>query len=276
MSDNLYREAEESNRRLWNELTPVHYKAYRVREFLAGECPLRPVELQEVGDVRCKDLLHLQCHFGMDTLAWARLGAEVTGVDFSDRAVETARKLAQEAGIKARFVLSSVLDLGENLDDRFDIVYTGVGVLCWLRDLRAWARVIHRFLKPGGFFYIYESHPLLYVFDDKEPDRLVVRNSYFHQDEPTRFEGGGPDYADTEYRTENPSFEWQWSLADVVDALTGAGLAIEFLHEHPNLPWSYMPGMVRDDQGLWEFAGLEAKLPLSFSLKARRPKSTDS
>ena len=268
--------AEESNRRLWDEMTPVHYKAYRVKEFLSGECPLRPIELQEVGDVRGKDLLHLQCHFGMDTLGWARLGANVTGVDFSDKAIETACKLAEDAGLEARFVLSNVLELEQNLDGEFDVVYTGVGVLCWLRDLRAWARIIHRFLKPGGFFYIYETHPLLHVFDDTEQRDLVVRNPYFHRVEPVRYEGGGPDYADPDHRLQNPSHEWQWSLGDVVDALIHAGLTIEFLHEHATMPFPYMPGMVQDDAGMWHHPDHEGRLPLSFSLKARREESADS
>lgn len=271
--------AEESNRRLWDELTAIHLRAYPVQEFLDGRCSLRPVEVAEVGDVRGRALLHLQCHFGMDTLSWARRGARVTGVDFSAAAIDAARRLAEQAGLEARFLLSSVFDLPQKLDERFDIVYTGVGVLCWLRDIGAWGRVVARFLKPGGFFYIYESHPFIHTFDDELPEaertsggksRLVPRYGYFHRKEPFVFPGGGPDYADPGQRVASPSHEWVWSLSDVVNALTGAGLGIDFLHEHPKMPFKFIPGMVEDEDGLWHLPEYAGMLPLAFSLKARR------
>jgi len=264
------REDEEQNRRLWNELTPVHWRAYPVREFLGGGCSLKPLELAEVGDVSGKRLLHLQCHFGLDTLSWARRGAEVTGADISDESIEQARRLAREAGIEARFVRASVYDLPDKLDGRFDIVYTGIGVLPWLPDLDAWARVIAHFLEPGGFFYIFESHPFIHMFDDAQESELRFRYPYFHSDEPLSGEEPHPDYADPSYTVQTTGREWQWALSDVVNALIGAGLTLEFLHEHPGMPFPWLPGMTQADDGLWFLPEHENRVPLSFSLRARR------
>jgi SAM-dependent methyltransferase len=261
------RRAEEANRRLWNELTPVHERAYPVREFLAGQSTLKPVELAEVGDVAGKSLLHLQCHFGLDTLSWARRGASVTGVDISDESIELARRIAEQAGITARFIRSSVYDLDAGLSERFDIVYSSIGVLCWLGDIDEWARVAARQVAPGGFCYLYEAHPVLSVFDADAAD-LVPRRPYFHRAEPDVWPPGGYDYADHGYAPENPSHEWQWSLADVVNALLGAGLELEFLHEHADAPFDWRPGMERTETG-WRLPGMHGCLPQAFSLRAR-------
>jgi SAM-dependent methyltransferase len=260
---------EEQNRRLWNELTPVHWRAYPVKEFLEGGCSLKPLELAEVGDVTGKRLLHLQCHFGLDTLSWARRGAEVTGADISDESIEHARRLAREAGIGARFVRASVYDLPGELDGRFDIVYTGTGVLPWLPDLDRWARVVVHFLGPGGLFYIFESHPFIHMFDEEQESDLHLLYPYFHSVEPQSGDAGYPDYADPSYTVRTPGREWQWALSDVVNAVIRAGLRLEFLHEHPAMPFPWMPGMRQRADGLWFLPGHENRLPLSFSLRAR-------
>jgi SAM-dependent methyltransferase len=262
---------EEQNRKLWNELTPVHWNAYPVKEFLAGGCSLKPLELAEVGDVTGKRLLHLQCHFGLDTLSWARRGAEVTGADISDESVVLARQLAGEAGIMARFVRSSVYDLPDVLDGRFDVVYTGIGVLPWLPDLDRWAGVIADFLAPGGFFYIFESHPFIHMFDDEQESELRLRYPYFHSGEPLTGAEPHPDYADPSYMVQTPGREWQWALADVVNAVTRAGLRLEYLHEHAAMPFPWMRGMEQRPDGLWFLPGQGDRLPLSFSLRARMP-----
>ena len=260
--------AEEANRRLWNELTPVHVQAYPVKEFLAGRCTLKPIEVAEVGDVRDRSLLHLQCHFGLDTLSWQRRGAIVAGVDFSDASIERARALSREAGLPARFIRASVYDLPAQLDEKFDIVYTSIGVLVWLADIQAWARVVARYLRPDGFFYMYEFHPFMHVFDSRAKG-LVVNASYFHSAEPTVYDDEGGDYADPGYVPENPSHEWQWTLGDIVSALTASGLQIDFLHEHPGTVEPRMPGMVLGGDGLWDLPDVHGRLPMMFSLKAR-------
>ncbi|MHA1187498.1 MAG: class I SAM-dependent methyltransferase, partial [Candidatus Heimdallarchaeota archaeon] len=153
----------EANKKMWNEFAKEHFKTesnhYNVREFLEGKTTLRKYELEEVGDVKGKKLLHLQCHFGLDTLSWEREGAIVTGVDFSDEAIKLAKQLNKQANLKGDFILSNVYDLPNVLNEKFDVVYTSVGVLCWLNDLKKWAEVIAYFLKSGGIFYIHDGHP---------------------------------------------------------------------------------------------------------------------
>ena len=260
----------EHNRELWNEITPMHVRSvfYDVPGFKAGRNTLRPLELGEVGDVKGKKLLHLQCHFGMDTLSWARLGASVTGVDISDVAIGQAQTLSHELAILAKFVCCNVYDLPNVLQGQFDIVYTSYGVLCWLPDLPAWAGIISRFLRPGGFFYIAEGHPVLSMFDNsKGATDLKVTQSYFHGAEPIEWEPEG-DYADREAVVVHPSYEWTHSLGDVLDALIGAGLKIEFLHEFPTCFYQWAPFAREDGHGSWRLEG--DRVPMTFSVKATK------
>jgi len=252
----------------WNEMTPIHMRSrfYDLAGFKAGRNTLQPIEIDEVGDVEGKQLLHLQCHFGMDTLSWARLGASVTAVDFSDKAVDAARDLSHELGIPARFIRCNVYDLPGVLQGDFDIVYTSYGVLCWLPDLPKWADVILHYLKPGGTFYIIEGHPVLNIFDNsKSATGLTVTQSYFHSPEPIRWEPEG-DYAENDAVVVNPSYEWTHSLGDIVNALIGAGLRIEFLHEFPMSSYNWAPFTKQDEQGWWHIDG--DRVPMLFSIKA--------
>jgi len=154
-------EHQRANLAKWNELVAVHARSafYDVDGFRRGCCSLRPLELEEVGDVAGLRLLHLQCHFGLDTMSWARLGAEATGLDFSDTAIEVARSLSDDLAIPARFLCTDLYQLPKVLDETFDVVFTSYGVLCWLRDLEEWARIVARFLAPGGRFHLVELHP---------------------------------------------------------------------------------------------------------------------
>ena len=173
------REHARANRELWNAWTEIHEGStfYDVEGFLAGRQTLLPIELEELGpDVReGTTLLHLQCHFGLDTLSWARRGARVTGVDFSDKAIALADRLAREVGLDeaCRFVQSDLYDLPAHLDERFDVVFTSWGVLMWLPDLTAWGRLIARYLRPGGIFYIVDFHP--FVLDPRRRARRPHR-----------------------------------------------------------------------------------------------------
>jgi len=265
------KEYTQRNKELWNELTPIHANAdfYRLNEFKAGENKLRSIEREEVGDVTGKTLLHLQCHFGMDTLSWARLGAKVTGVDISDKAIMLARSLSDELKIEADFILSDIYELPDVLEGEFDIVFISYGVLCWLPDLNRLAEIIDRYLKPGGFFYIVEGHPILSIFDDsRDVTELKVVRSYFHELEPTRWEPE-PDYADPDaVREDNPSYEWTHSMGDIINALIGAGLRIEFLHEFPKICWAPYPFTEQDEDGWFRIKG--DNIPLLFSLKATK------
>lgn len=263
----------QANLDLWNEMTEITSKSnsYDMPGFLAGRSTLKTVEIEELGDISGKTLLHLQCHFGMDTISFARLGATVTGVDFSDKAITLAQSLSARLDIPARFICCNVYDLPGKLSGRFDIVHTSYGVLCWLPDLSAWAKVIAHFLKPGGFFHIAESHPFLQVFpNENTTSDLQVRYSYFPSPEPTRWEPEGC-YADKEAQVTHPSYEWTHSLAEIINALIGAGLRIDFLHEFPFLCWDNFPFMQKCSDGLWRLPGDHDTIPLTFSLKATKP-----
>jgi SAM-dependent methyltransferase len=263
-----YEQARDGNRAFWDELTPVHLKNYGVERFLAGERWLPQEILQEVGDVTGLSLLHLQCHFGLDSLAWVRQGAVVTGVDFSPAAVEAAQALSLQADLPATFVCSDIYDLPNNLEGSFDVVFTSIGVLCWLKDLNAWARVIAHFLKPGGFLYIMDAHPLMYTFDDEGQWRFIL--SYFHNPEPYIWDGENEDYMDPSYKTNTPTYEWQWSASDILNAVIGAGLRVEFFNEYEALSDPVYPWMVARDDGLYTYSNMPVPLPIVFTLKARK------
>ena len=255
----------EKNREKWNGYVPIHEKSrfYDVDGFKNGRNSLTFVELEELGDVSGKSLLHLQCHFGLDTMSWARLGARVTGVDFSEKAIELARALSKELAISTRFIQSNIYDLPTVLEEQFDIVYTSYGVLCWLPDLKKWGRIINQFLKEQGVFYILEFHPVRSMLNDEGN----ITEPYFHTDEPAKYEGSG-SYADPSADFKHVSYEWFHSLGDVVNALTDSGLRIEFLHEFPFSTSGDCPFLVKREDGLWYHMNKDIRIPLMFSIKA--------
>lgn len=270
MSDALT-QAEQANQAHWDEITPVHVRAYEEIAMLkAGGSALDEIELREVGDVTGKTLLHLQCHIGTDTLSWARQGAVVTGVDFSAASIAAARQLAEETHLPATFIEASVYDLPAVLEGQFDIVYTSRGVLCWLRDLDEWGRIIAHFLKPGGLFYMMESHPLWNIFEEVE-GKLAPLYSYFHNAEPMRWETEG-DYADATYTGQAPSYEWAWTVGDILNALLQAGLRLEAFHEYDRLFFKLFPGMTPCRERWYHYPQHAGKLPWIFTLAARKPK----
>ena len=259
-----------ANRALWDELALINARSkfYDVDQFKAGARSLHPLELEELGEVRGRSVLHLQCHFGLDTLSWARLGAQVTGVDFSSQAIALARRLSQECQIPARFIESNLYDLPDILDERFDIVYTSYGVLTWLPDLPGWAQIVAHFLKPGGVFYIAEFHPTAMLFDETA-DALRLKYPYFSE-QPVVCEVQG-SYADRQAEVKQPvSYEWVYPLGQVVTSLISAGLQLEFLHEFPFTVYQALPFLEQGADGYWHLPGNDAdKLPLMFSIKAR-------
>jgi SAM-dependent methyltransferase len=261
----------ETNRRHWDEAVPIHERSffYDVEAFKAGKSSLHDLELTELGDVRGKTMLHLQCHFGLDTLSWARLGARVTGVDFSSQAISAARRLSADAGVDARFIESDVYSLPDRLDQQFDIVFTSYGVLFWLPDVQRWAEVVARFLRPGGVFYMAEFHPIAGIFDDSASD-LRVNLAYFAGNEPLRFDDG--TYADREANlTNRTTFSWQHPMGEVVTALIQAGLRIEFVHEFPYSVERWFPPMEFRDDGYWHMPDDFPSIPLLYSIRAIKP-----
>ncbi|MCP5103936.1 MAG: class I SAM-dependent methyltransferase, partial [bacterium] len=226
-----------------------------------------PIEKEELGNTAGKSLLHLQCHFGLDTLSWARLGAAVTGVDFSERSIQMARSISGELDIPANFICSDIYELPKVLAKTFDIVFTSYGVLLWLPDLDKWASVVSRFLKPGGTFYMVELHPFLNILDtEKDALPLTVRYPYFHSPTPEKWEAEG-SYADRDAVLEYPSYEWSHSMGDIINALLSAGLQIEFLHEFPYCCYARFPFMERGEDGLWRM-NTKDQIPMMFSIKA--------
>lgn len=263
-----------SNLALWNNWTALHAGArsayYDLVGFKAGASTLQPLELAELGDVAGKSLLHLQCHFGLDTLSWARRGARVTGVDFSDRAIALARSLAEELGLAARFVHADVYDLPAALHGEFDIVFTSHGVLYWLSDLRRWAAVVAHFLKPGGLFYLVEHHPFAAMLDGADRTALRVTAPYFRGPEPERVESYG-SYAVSSDEFQGLEYGWHHTLGEVVSAVAAAGLRLEYLHEFPYSDFRSLPIMERGEDGWWRLPGENsATIPLLFSLRATK------
>ncbi len=254
----------EVNREGWNKRTDSHYNhpGYHVKEFLEGKKKLHPLELEEMGDVAGKNLLHLQCHFGMDTLSWARLGAKVTGIDISDRSIEVADELKEKAGLKGRFIRTDLIDLPDVLDEQFDIVFTSWGVTWWMSDIKRWAKIAARYVKKGGFFYIAETHPVHCMLDG---DKKIIE-PYFNQG--VEYYANETDYCSKDLIL-NDEYGWRWTLGDIVTALIEAGLTIEFLHEFPFSVYDAWPTMVKDGDW-WYYPDGKKDVPLSFSIKARK------
>jgi SAM-dependent methyltransferase len=251
----------QANKVGWDGLAATHYRNYDVDRLLAGEPLLNDVIRREVGDVRGKSLVHLLCHIGTDTLSWALLGAQVTGIDISPESLKYARLLADRMGIDAEFVESDVMDVLDVVDDTFDVVFSSTGVLCWLPDIRRYAQTARHLLKVGGFFYILDGHPFRSVMLDKagEYGGDTIQGDYFRK-QVWRYDHMG-DYTDPELKVPHASYEWQWTMGEVVTAFCEAGMRIEFLHEYPQYFYSgYTPHDVEDDK--------PELYPCTFSLKA--------
>lgn len=260
------------NRVRWDELVPIHAKStfYDVEGFLNGRSTLDEIELACVGDVSGKSVLHLQCHFGMDTLTLQRLGAQATGVDFSGPAIALARDLNDQLGLQARFIEANIYDLPQLLDEQFDVVYTSHGVLTWLPDVWGWARVVSHFLKPGGRFAIIEGHPYTWIFEQVGVTTFDLRYDYFTRDEPQTWDDDGT-YADPTAHIENRrTHEWNHPLSDVATALIQAGLRIEEMREYDSVPWQPLPFMVPKDEQRFTLPPEYPRLPFSFSIVATK------
>ncbi|HEY5983700.1 MAG TPA: class I SAM-dependent methyltransferase [Anaerolineales bacterium] len=262
----------QANRNLWDQWTHEHEASpfYDVAGFKAGRDRLRSIELTELGDVQGRSLLHLQCHFGLDTLAWARRGAVVTGTDLSEASISLARSLSEELALPAKFVACDLYDLPAHLTGEFDIVFTSYGVLHWLRDLHRWAQIVAHFLKPGGIFYIVEDHPTFRMFTTENGTDIKLDNPYFFSETPNRNEITG-SYA-TDFRGDRREFfMWDHGLGEVVTSLIDAGLSIEYLHEFPYAARAKFPFMEQGADGWWRLPEKYVQIPFLFSLQARKP-----
>ncbi|MEM7366659.1 MAG: class I SAM-dependent methyltransferase [Pseudomonadota bacterium] len=250
----------QANRSGWNGLAQSHFQNYHTERLLAGESLLDPVLVEEVGDVRGKSLIHLLCHIGTDTLSWGLLGANVTGVDISETSLGYARQLADQMKQDARFVESDIMEYLDRAQPDYDIVFSSTGVLCWIPDLRRYADTARALLKEGGIYYLYDGHPFRSV-DTQEygPDA-----SYFRE-ERWEFNNLG-DYLDPDLKIPGSTYEWQWTIGDIVTAFASASFRIEFLHEFPG----YLYGGYDNPP---EYPDVDAPtnsgtVPCSFSLRA--------
>ncbi len=266
------------NRANWDERVAYHLATptYELDSLRAGRGRLEPIEEAELGSVEGLRLLHLQCHFGRDSLTLAQRGATVVGLDFSAEAVAAARRLAEELGLtaRARFVESDLYAAREALPEpaSFDRVYVTWGTICWLPDIVEWARIVAWFLKPGGRFYFAEGHPAALVLDDlrRQPDGMPGLTYPYFSRQPLALDDPS-DYADPDARLVNSrTREWLHPLGSVVNALIGAGLRLDFLNEHDAVPWRMFAAMVEGPDSLWRWPD-EALLPLAYSLSASKP-----
>ena len=253
------------NRANWDERVPIHVASdfYDVAAFRGGVGTIREFELAEVGDVTGRDLVHLQCHFGLDTLSWARRGARVTGLDFSETAITKAGELAEEAGIGARFVAADVYDAAETLGETYDIVYTGIGALVWLPDLTRWARTVASLLRPGGFLYLAEFHPFADILDDATG--TTVTYDYF--DHGPQVWKSPNTYTGPELLENDTMVQFQHGLGEVVSAVAAAGLRVEFLREHDHTLFRRF-GTLRPDGPRFRLPEGSPAVPLMYSMRA--------
>lgn len=256
-----------ANKKWWNDVTPIHSrsKLYDLQSFKKGKSSLISIEQEEIGSVEGKTLLHLMCHFGMDTLSWARLGAVVTGVDMSDVSIRLAKKLSKEISVPARFICSDIYKLPQVLDEKFDIIFTSYGVLCWVSNLKKWAKIIGYFLKKGGIFYIVDLHPFTNIlsYDFRLYYNYFKKGPYIDDSSGT--------YTDWNENVKGFTYEWNYKISDVVNVLINNGLKIEFIHEFPFTVYDQFPGfMEQNDKGHYVLKNKRIQIPLLFSLKATK------
>jgi SAM-dependent methyltransferase len=257
----------DSNRSLWNKRAEVHFNSdfYNVKSFKEGKSSLNKIEIDEMGDVQGKTLLHLQCHFGMDTISWAKRGAITTGLDFSENAIGLARKLADELKEDVRFVCCNVYDAKQHLNEKYDIIYTSYGTIGWLPDLKKWAQVIAELLKPDGMFYMVDFHPIIWMFDNNFE---FLKYSYFNSGEPIIEENNS--YAVKDESIYGKEYGWNHSISEILSALLDSGLSLSFFNEHSYSPYNSFSNMVETAPGQWKIKHLQDKIPMLFSLAAKK------
>jgi SAM-dependent methyltransferase len=257
----------EINRQSWNNRVDAHLKSefYDLDNFLKGKSSLNSIELDMLGDISGKSILHLQCHFGQDTISLSRLGAEVIGVDLSDKAIESARQLAKETQSSATFICCDVYDLPNHLDKKFDIIFTSYGTIGWLPDLNKWAQVISQFLKPNGQFIFVEFHPVVWMFDDNF-EKIGYR--YFNSGAIIESESG--TYADRDADIKQSYVMWNHGMGEVLNSLIKNGLEINSLDEFDYSPYNCFNKTIEFEPNKYRIAHLDDKIPMVYSLRATK------
>lgn len=257
----------EINKNNWNKRTEAHVTSdfYDVAGFLEGKSSLKEIELELLGDIRGKSVLHLQCHFGQDTISMARMGASATGVDLSDKAIESARELAEKAGADATFICCDVYSLPEHLDQQFDIVFTTYGTIGWLPDVDKWATIVSTFLKPGGKFVFADFHPVVWMFDDHF---TKVGYNYFKADAIIETQSG--TYADRDADMVEESVSWNHSISEVLNSLIQQGLEINVFNEYDYSPYDCFNETEEFAPGKFRIKHLENNIPMVYAIGATK------
>lgn len=255
------------NKKWWDSITPIHQNAplYNLDGFKKGKTTLQSIELEELGNVKGKTMLHLLCHFGLDTMSWAREGAIVTGADISSESISLAQKISSEAHIPATFIASDVYNLPKVLDQKFDIVFMSYGVLLWLSNLKKCAKIIDHFLKPGGTFYIVELHPFTNIlsFDFKLAYKYFDKGPYLDTSSGT--------YTNWKTDVKGKTYEWSYTVSDIINVVRNQGLTIEYFHEFPFTMYDQFPGhMQKNKKDQYVLKNKKIQIPLLFSLKATK------
>lgn len=266
----------DANKDSWNKRTAVHKDSdfYDLASFKKGKSSLNKIELEELGDVKGKTLLHLQCHFGMDTMSWAREGAIATGVDLSDEAIKLAKEINEELNLKANFINANIYDLTDAFktppqegfgEAGFDIVFTSYGTIGWLPNLDKWAEIVAHFLKPGGIFYIADFHPMLWTMDENFEK---IKYNYFNTGVITEEISGS--YTDRDAQIKSIEHGWNHPFSEIFNALIKHGLQIEQFNEFPFSPYNCFNNLEQGTDAMWRIKGMEEKMPMMYSIKARR------
>lgn len=253
------------NKESWNNRTDAHLASdfYDVAGFLEGRTSLNDIELDLLGDVKGKSILHLQCHFGQDTISLQRLGAQVTGVDLSDRAIASANELARKTNAAAKFICCNLYDLPDHLNEQFDMVYTSYGTIGWLPDLQQWAGIVSRYLKPGGTFVFVEFHPVVWMFDDHFEK---IAYNYFNSGAIVETESG--TYADRDAPIQQEYVTWNHSLSEVLNNLIGQGLEIRSFDELDYSPYNCFRETIEFEPEKYRIKHLDNKIPMVYALSA--------
>lgn len=253
------------NRKLWNEKTEHHVKSdfYNMKGFLAGNTSLKTPELELLGDVRDKTIVHLQCHFGQDTLSLARMGAKMTGVDLSDVSIDYAESLAAKLKLESRFINADIYDVPKVLNEQFDVVFNTYGVVGWHPDMNKWAKVVAGLLKQGGEMILVDFHPMVWMFDN---NFTKFEYSYFNRTPIIETPEG--TYAAKDAAIEMKEVGWNHTLSDIIQALIDAGLKIELFKEYDWAAYDCFNNTVNIADGKWQIKGMEGILPMMYALKA--------
>ncbi|GAB5538340.1 MAG: class I SAM-dependent methyltransferase [Salibacteraceae bacterium] len=258
----------EINRKLWNDKVDAHLnsKFYNVDEFIKGQSVLNDIELELLQNVSGKSVLHLQCHFGQDSIELSRMGARVGGVDLSDRSIEKAKWLAKQCGTSTEFICCDVYESVNQLDESFDTVFTSYGTVGWLPDIQRWAHTVNHFLKPGGAFVIADFHPVIWMMDEEFSH---VTYGYFNSGPIIENQSG--TYADRNAEIHNTEVSWNHSLSDIMGALLDEGLMLKSFKEYDYSPYPCFKNLVETRTKQFQIEGLEGKLPMVYSMRFEKP-----